>query len=50
MFGKYNGFVNKARVSACMYFLVDNYFGQTALFDILQPASAFGLSWLKFIE
>jgi hypothetical protein len=22
MFGKYNGFVNKARVSACMYFLV----------------------------
>jgi hypothetical protein len=23
MFGKYNGFVSKARVSACMYFLVD---------------------------
>ena len=22
MFGKYNGFVSKARVSACMYFLV----------------------------
>jgi hypothetical protein len=21
MFGKYNGFVSKARVSACMYFL-----------------------------
>ena len=25
MFGKYNGFVNKARVSACMYFLVVIY-------------------------
>jgi hypothetical protein len=25
MFGKYNGFVSKARVSACMYFLVTNY-------------------------
>ena len=25
MFGKYNGFVSKARVSACMYFLVKNY-------------------------
>jgi hypothetical protein len=24
MFGKYNGFVSKARVSACMYFLVDS--------------------------
>ena len=24
MFGKYNGFVSKARVSACMYFLVSN--------------------------
>jgi hypothetical protein len=24
MFGKYNGFVSKARVSACMYFLVYN--------------------------
>jgi hypothetical protein len=23
MFGKYNGFVNKARVSACLYFLVN---------------------------
>ena len=23
MFGKYNGFVSKARVSACMYFLVN---------------------------
>ena len=23
MFGKYNGFVSKARVSACMYFLVE---------------------------
>jgi hypothetical protein len=23
-FGKYNGFVSKARVSACMYFLVYN--------------------------
>jgi hypothetical protein len=22
MFGKYNGFVSKARISACMYFLV----------------------------
>jgi hypothetical protein len=22
MFGKYNGFLSKARVSACMYFLV----------------------------
>jgi hypothetical protein len=22
MFGKYNGFISKARVSACMYFLV----------------------------
>ena len=26
MFGKYNGFVSKARVSACMYFLVSHYF------------------------
>jgi hypothetical protein len=26
MFGKYNGFVSKARVSACMYFLVSNIF------------------------
>ena len=25
MFGKYNGFVSKARVSACMYFLVYKY-------------------------
>ena len=25
MFGKYNGFVSKARVSACMYFLVWTY-------------------------
>ena len=25
MFGKYNGFVSKARVSACMYFLVCCY-------------------------
>ena len=25
MFGKYNGFVSKARVSACMYFLVCYY-------------------------
>jgi hypothetical protein len=25
MFGKYNGFVSKARVSACMYFLVICY-------------------------
>jgi hypothetical protein len=24
-FGKYNGFVSKARVSACMYFLVHSY-------------------------
>jgi hypothetical protein len=24
LFGKYNGFVSKARVSACMYFLVFN--------------------------
>jgi hypothetical protein len=24
MFGKYNGLVSKARVSACMYFLVGN--------------------------
>jgi hypothetical protein len=28
MFGKYNGFVSKARVSACMYFLV---------YEILRP-------------
>jgi hypothetical protein len=26
MFGKYNGFVSKARVSACMYFLVWEFF------------------------
>ena len=25
MFGKYNGFVSKARASACMYFLVYSY-------------------------
>jgi hypothetical protein len=25
MFGKHNGFVSKARVSACMYFLVNEY-------------------------
>jgi hypothetical protein len=27
MFGKYNGFVSKARVSACMYFLVVSVLG-----------------------
>jgi hypothetical protein len=26
MFGKYNGFVSKARVSACMYFLVHSLY------------------------
>jgi hypothetical protein len=26
MFGKYNGFVSKAWVSACMYFLITSYF------------------------
>jgi hypothetical protein len=26
MFGKYNGFVSKARVSACMYFLVKHVY------------------------
>jgi hypothetical protein len=26
MFGKYNGFVSKARVSACMYFLVNKQY------------------------
>jgi hypothetical protein len=25
MFGKYNGFVSKARIAACMYFLVLQY-------------------------
>jgi hypothetical protein len=34
MFGIYNGFVSKARVSACMYFLVNSgeaspHFGHT---------------------
>jgi hypothetical protein len=29
MFGKYNGFVSKARVSACMYFLVNISFRTT---------------------
>jgi hypothetical protein len=30
MFGKYNGFVSKVRVSACMYFLVSvSEFGPT---------------------
>jgi hypothetical protein len=34
MFGKYNGFVRKARVSACMYFLVQilNWTNQCSLF------------------
>ena len=31
MFGKYNGFVSKARVSACMYFLVLMYFAHALL-------------------
>jgi hypothetical protein len=29
MFGKYNGLVSKARVSACMYFLVRQYIGKS---------------------
>jgi hypothetical protein len=30
MFGKYNGFVSKARVSACMYFLVHLLLSETS--------------------
>ena len=32
MFGKYNGFVSKSRVSACMYFLVIMYSIQKILY------------------
>jgi hypothetical protein len=31
MFGKYNGFVSKARVSACMYFLDSIWFTQSII-------------------
>ena len=31
MFGKYNGFVSKARVSACMYFLVGDCITEEAV-------------------
>jgi hypothetical protein len=34
MFGKYNGFVSKARVSACMYFLVIAYISIQSLHTI----------------
>jgi hypothetical protein len=35
MFGKYNGFVSKARISACMYFLVKGiYLHDTTIADI----------------
>jgi hypothetical protein len=34
MFGKYNGFVSKARVSACMYFLVF-YCGLVGMFNTI---------------
>jgi hypothetical protein len=38
MFGKYNGFVSKARVSACMYFLVlpKYYLDLSILINILK--------------
>ena len=36
MFGKYNGFVNKARVSACMYFLVLIYYNLYHKFTVDQ--------------
>jgi hypothetical protein len=29
MFGKHNGFVSKARVSACMYFLIKYYLAKS---------------------
>ena len=35
MFGKYNGFVSKARVSACMYFLV-----YKEIFQLVGPSSS----------
>ena len=35
MFGKYNGCVSKARVSACMYFLVSNYANNERMLLIL---------------
>jgi hypothetical protein len=40
MFGKYNGFVSKARVSACMYFLVSYFAGS-------QKKVAVSLAWSK---
>jgi hypothetical protein len=36
MFGKYNGFVSKARASACMYFLVF-YFVAIRRLEITDP-------------
>ena len=39
MFGEYNGFVSKARVSACMYFLVI-YLYQPPLASIYQSSMA----------
>ena len=41
MFGKYNGFVSKARVSACMYFLVLN---------ILKPPSTTVADYLSHLQ
>ena len=37
MFGKYNGFVSKARVSACMYFLVN---GESTAYISGSPAKS----------
>jgi hypothetical protein len=52
MFGKYNGFVSKARVSACMYFLVIslNVFVRPELHTHLLFAKDDIQSWIRFCQ
>jgi hypothetical protein len=49
MFGKYNGSVSKARVSACMYFLV-NFYSCTAWNNVPKvPDHGDRQSWLSLL-
>jgi hypothetical protein len=53
MFGKYNGFVSKARVSACMYFLVfmskTSEFSLRSYIQITGPHLIYGTILLSFV-
>ena len=56
MFGKYNGFVSKARVSTCMYFLVLNetilylFFSKLNLFILLESMISGEWPYIKHIK